>query len=154
MILNFSNQKVLHKKNMPKVFLAGPTIRDSSFHHSWRMSACNMFEDHHFNGILYIPEFDRDHQRDYLTQVLWEREALSASDIIMFWVDRNMNLTPGMTTNVEFGAWTESHPEKVWLGYPSSSEKMDYLDWFFRFKTKREPYDNLENMIKDIINSL
>lgn len=154
MILNFSDQKVRTDKNLPKVFLAGPTSRNSSFKYSWRARVCSIFKDLGFNGILYIPEYEKDSQIDYMNQVMWERKALESSDIIMFWIDRDMKTNPGLTTNVEFGAWTESNPDKVRLGYPLNSEKMQYLDWFYGFKTGRVPISNLRLLIEDVLNSL
>lgn len=150
MNINFSNEPV-HVGNDISIFLAGPTLRDSCFEQSWRKYACDILEKEGFNGTVYVPEFSCDCQRDYIKQTLWERKALENSTYILFWINRDMSITPGLTTNVEFGAWLERDPDKVWLGYPEFSEKMRYLEWFYNYKTGRVPFSNMRTMIKHIL---
>jgi len=55
----------------------------------------------------------------------WEWSGLALSDVVMFWVPRNMQTLPGLTTNVEFGMLVESG--KVVLGTPNDGEHNGYL---------------------------
>ncbi len=41
----------------------------------------------------------------YDVQVKWETDGLNRSDVIVFWVPRNMANMPGLTTNDEWGYW-------------------------------------------------
>lgn len=154
MIRNFSDEPIFEDKDKISIFLAGPTTRNSDFAHSWRNTACTILEDMGFNGIVYIPEFYVNSQRDYMNQVLWERRCLELSTYILFWIDRDMKTNLGMTTNVEFGTWLSEAPEKVRLGYPVHSKKMRYLDWLYRYKTGRVPQPVLYYLIQELLEEI
>lgn len=154
MTISFSDKPIILDESRVSIFLAGPTIRNSCFNKSWRKQACDILENEGFTGIVYVPEFENEAQRDYMKQVLWERSGLENATHILFYIDRDMKNSPGMTTNVEFGAWIEKTPERVWLGYPPTSEKMGYLDWFYQFHTGRIPYSDLISLIKGILKEI
>lgn len=111
----------------PWLFLAGPTPRHWEDHPSWRRQAIPLLNDR-FGGTLVIPE-DEDRasfgEQYYDKQVPWEWRALDAADAILFWVPRNMNTLPGLTTNIEFGYFVRSG--KIVLGYPPEAEHCGYL---------------------------
>lgn len=44
MIINFSDEPI-NLDNKKKIFLAGPTLRNSSFNNSWRKEACEILEN-------------------------------------------------------------------------------------------------------------
>ncbi|CAL9677652.1 hypothetical protein SUDANB95_07978 (plasmid) [Actinosynnema sp. ALI-1.44] len=54
--------------------------------------------------VVLSPE-SRDGVRaeTYREQVLWERRARAVATVILYWIWRDMLLTPGQTTNVEYG---------------------------------------------------
>jgi len=107
------------------IFLAGPTPRNSTVK-SWRPGAIKILEALGFNGHVYVPE-DRGgiFKGDYTDQVEWESKALSAADVIVFWVPRNMQTMPALTTNVEWGIWADSG--KAVLGCPPEAENVRYM---------------------------
>jgi hypothetical protein len=87
------------------VFLAGPTSELAA--DSWRPAAAELLADR-WRGqeelVVLSPE-SRDGVRaeTYREQVLWEREARATATVVLYWIWRDMLLTPGQTTNVEFG---------------------------------------------------
>ena len=83
---------------------------------------------------------------------MWEINAMRMSTVIAFWVDRDMKLRPGLTTNVEFGYHAKNN--NVVYGRPDASEKCFYLDTIYRFEQNAEPVNNLNDFTKEIINKL
>lgn len=151
MDINFSNEEVRIDKEK-RIFLAGPTRRNSEFINSWRNDACEILSALDFNGTVYVPEFSSSCQFDYNRQVLWERKALENSTKILFWIPRFVNDgMPGFTTNVEFGMYLARNPEKVILAYPKNAEKMEYLRWLYKYETGRDPYFNIADALEEII---
>ena len=147
MIVNYSDQEVL--KNQKSIFLAGPTPRDESVE-SWRPDACRILEQLGFDGVVYEPEYStRKPKVDYINQVQWERDALSNASVIVFWLPRKLPDMPAFTTNVEFGYWL--HTGKVLYGRPDDARKIQYLDWLYKTDTNKEPYTNLEELLKKAI---
>lgn len=154
MIINFSDEEVRTDYER-RIFLAGPTRRNSIFEKSWRKKACKILENLDFDGIVYVPEFSSGAQFDYTNQVLWERKALESATKILFWVPRNIkDGMPAFTTNVEFGMYLARNPEKVILAYPETAEKMSYLEWLYNYETGRCGLHNLENALEHIVESL
>lgn len=112
----------------PYIFLAGPTPRDRMVVKSWRPEACALLDTMLPEGTIIIPEDEGVGEYDPTKgdQVAWEWEGLEAADCVMFWVCRNMQTLPGLTTNVEYGMLADSG--KIVLGYPSEAEHLGYLD--------------------------
>ncbi|MFT4974700.1 MAG: 8-oxo-dGTP pyrophosphatase MutT (NUDIX family) [Myxococcota bacterium] len=109
------------------IFLAGPTPRSAEVP-SWRPAALRALEQAGFDGVVFVPEDeDGEFRGSYLDQVSWERDALHASDVILFWVPRQLDVMPAFTTNVEFGTWASSG--KIVLGFPEGAPKCRYLGW-------------------------
>ncbi len=113
------------------IFLAGPTLRNDFFENSWRKEAVAILDELGFNGTVYIPESKTG---DYSAINLdengypqWEWERIEKSDVILFWIPRDLKTLPGFTTNVEFGRYITLCPEKVVLGYPKGAPKNTYL---------------------------
>lgn len=147
MIINYSDQKVL--KGQKSIFLAGPTPRSNEIK-SWRPEACIFLEDNGFDGIVYVPEYSSWRPlENYLTQVEWERDALSNASVIVFWIPRELPDMPGFTTNVEFGYWI--HTGKIIYGRPNESKKNEYLDWLYEIDTNKKPIDNIEELLLESI---
>ena len=95
---------------------------------SWRPDALRLLEEAGYDGVVFVPEDEGGAFRgSYLDQVTWERDALAASDCVLFWVPRELRTMPAFTTNVEFGLWVKTG--RAVLGYPAKSPKNRYLGW-------------------------
>ncbi len=148
MIINYSDNKVIKAKK--SIFLAGPTPRSLDIE-TWRKEAIKILEKLKFDGIVYIPELEHDNRTfNYENQVWWEREALYNASVIVFWIPRSEAL-PGFTTNVEFGYWLAKNKTKVIYGRPDDSEKNKYLDWLYETETKKVPFNDLQNLLKEAL---
>lgn len=115
------------------IFLAGPTPR-TRVSRTWRQDALDFLEKCSFPGEVFLPE-NRDPSQawedgsfSYEEQVDWEEKALNRADVIVFWIPRDMDKMPGLTTNGEFGFWSARDPMKVVLGTPPSAEKVRYQE--------------------------
>jgi nucleoside 2-deoxyribosyltransferase len=154
MIINYSNQKVIKDQNLKSIFLAGPTPRSGEII-SWRKEALKALSELGFSGIVYVPEYsDFKSKFDYNDQVIWEREALMSSDVIVFWIPRKKIGMPGFTTNVEFGYYLDK--KYCLLGHPVDAEEIKYLDWLYTLDTGRQSIVNLTELLKeamDVCNS-
>ena len=143
MIINYSDQPVMTGKT--SIFLAGPTPRNKSVP-SWRPDAIKYLEDHHFKGVVYVPEYSTgEPMADYIAQVEWERKALLNASVIVFWIPRKIPEMMALTTNVEFGYYL--HTRKVIYGRPEGSEKNKYLDWLYEEDTDLKPFTDLNEML-------
>ena len=147
MIINYSDQEVI--KNKKSIFLAGPTPRDENSK-SWRKEACKILEENGFDGVVYVPEYSTwKPKQDYIDQAQWERDTLSNSSVIVFWIPRSIPDMPAFTTNVEFGYWL--HTGRALYGRPDDARKINYLDWLYKTDMHKEPFNNLQDLL---INSI
>ncbi len=107
------------------IFLAGPSPRTTDVP-SWRPEAIRLLQEAGFMGTIFVPEHrSGEWHGDKLAQMRWEDDCMHAADCILFWVPRNMENMPALTTNVEFGRWEGSG--KIVLGSPETAVKNDYL---------------------------
>jgi nucleoside 2-deoxyribosyltransferase len=145
-------------KNLPSIFLAGPTVRGHQTHllPSWRDLACEHLEVGGFRGNVIIPEFTDHSKADKGNEewiVPWEYEGLCRADAILFWIPRTKELI-GLNTNFEFGYWLAASFGKIVYGRPKDSYRNKYLD--IMYLTIRDEYsykkisilDNLEETCK------
>lgn len=159
MIINFSNEKPKLDNNIPSIFLAGPTKRDSNFDLSWRNYACEYLKKHNFDGIVYVPEY-KDCKFDNTKieeQCLWERIGLENASIIIFWIPRSLKQDmPAFTTNVEFGTYLQIKPSQIVYGRPHDAEKIRYLDWLYKYEKKDDAiiYETLEECLDNAMKLL
>lgn len=110
------------------IFLAGPTPRDQQVP-SWRPEALRILAKLGYDGVVFVPERSDGHkQPSYDDQIVWEEQALSRADAIVFWIPRDLQHMPAFTTNTEYGMWYRSG--KCILGYPPETPKMQYLRFF------------------------
>lgn len=148
MIINYSDQEVI--KEGKSIFLAGPTPRGENVV-SWRIGACKILKKIGFNGVVYVPEYSTwKPKKDYVNQVMWEREALTNATVIAFWIPRELPNMPAFTTNVEFGYWL--HSGKVVYGRPDEASKIKYLDWLYKLDYNKEPCNDLETLLSSSFN--
>ncbi len=107
------------------LFLAGPSPR-GAVGHDWRPAAIEALEAQGYDGVVFVPlPADGHGAIDYVAQVSWEARAMESSDVLLFWVPRDLETLPGFTTNIEWGRWESSG--RVVLGYPKGAPKMRYL---------------------------
>ena len=131
------------------VFLAGPTPRSSDIL-SWRPEALKLLEKNDYGGYAYVPERkDWKIQFDYCDQIEWELQGLNDCGEILFWVPRNMETMPALTTCCEFGMFIKSG--KVWYGRPEDSVKNKYLDYLYVKYTGKKPMLTIETLIEALI---
>jgi len=108
------------------LFLAGPTPRSAEVA-SYRPALLAELARQGFDGTVFVPEPRSGvWAAGYEDQIAWEDDALHRADVIAFWVPRDMKRLPGLTTNVEWGAWMGSG--KVVLGAPPGAEHVRYLE--------------------------
>jgi len=113
------------------IFLAGPSPRRPT-DPNWRNEAIRTLGALGYDGVVFAPVWrnieDATENFNYDDQVEWERQCLNMADQIVFWVPRDMEKLPGLTTNVEYGLWLRSG--KILLGSPDNAAKMTYLNWW------------------------
>lgn len=110
------------------IFLAGPTPRSAAVQ-SFRPAAIRELEQQGFDGTVFVPEpRSGDWRAGYEDQIEWEEAALHRADAILFWVPRDMATLPGLTTNIEWGAWAGSG--KVVFGAPAGAPHVRYLQYY------------------------
>ena len=147
MIRNYSDEIVI--KGKKSIFLAGPTPRDENTV-SWRIDVCDRLEKLGFDGVVYNPEYSSwKPKSSYIDQAEWEREALTEATVILFWIPRDLKDMPAFTTNVEFGYWL--HTGKIIYGRPDNSVKNKYLDWLYKLDYNKEPFNDLDKLLKEAI---
>lgn len=144
----------------PNVFLAGPTPRSSSVL-SWRPEVIDTLRNKGFSGTLLVPErSDWTTLKDYSDQTNWEWDAMALSDLILFWVPRDMAVMPALTTNVEFGfqmGMLFANPEfrltkEVIYGRPDNAPSVRYLDDLFKRVIKDRPvYSSLNDSLDALV---
>jgi len=107
------------------IFLAGPSPRSADVE-SWRPTALEYLEKCGYDGVVFVPENGEGSAPfDYELQVAWEEEGLNKADAIVFWVPRDLDTMPGLTTNIEWGAWHKSG--KAIFGAPEDAPSMKYF---------------------------
>jgi hypothetical protein len=150
---------ILHSDESPKtsdglpvftqsIFLAGPTPRKPDVP-SWRPTAIKILEESGFEGTVLVPERKDGYVKGcYDDQVEWEKYCLSKASVIVFWVPRNMENMPALTTNIEFGYWIAKTPERVVYGRPPEAPSTRYLDWLLR-EEQSDPviYSDLKSLL-------
>jgi hypothetical protein len=137
MQIKFSNEAISDDefREMPSIFLAGPTSRTKPYEDSWRKKAIEYLDRVGFKGRVYVPEYkDKlfDKNRNFTLQCLWEKKALRNVDCILFWIPRDLTELPAFTTNVEFGTYVQARPKQVVYGRPDNAPKTAYLDWLYK----------------------
>jgi 8-oxo-dGTP pyrophosphatase MutT (NUDIX family) len=114
------------------IFLAGPTPRSKDVT-SWRGDAINYLDKAGYDGVVFLPEpEDGNFSTNYEDQIDWEEKAMNASDIILFWIPRDMERMPALTTNTEFGEYFKLG--KCVLGTPNEAVKIKYQ----RYKAEKQ----------------
>lgn len=111
------------------IFLAGPTPRSKDVQ-SWRPEALRILEELGYDGIVFVPEWRsgklfEDSEKMYV----WEDQMLNAADCIAFWVPRNMQTMPALTTNIEWGEWMKSGKVVFGAPYDPDDKRKNKYPW-------------------------
>ena len=107
------------------VFLAGPTPRDANVP-SWRPEALQLLAAKGYDGVVFVPESRDGVRPDYVAQMKWEQDSQNCSDLILFWIPRDMKTMPALTTNTEFGIWASLDPARLFVGAPPQAAHVSY----------------------------
>ncbi|MFI2371897.1 nucleoside 2-deoxyribosyltransferase domain-containing protein [Streptomyces sp. NPDC018833] len=110
------------------VYLCGPTATDPA-EPSWRPDAVAALRAA-WSGtgrlVVFLPEpVPGGTYPAYAEQIAWEEDAMRRSDVILFWIPRDMSRLPGLVSNIKWGAWCDSG--RAVLGAPPEAERMAYL---------------------------
>jgi hypothetical protein len=151
-VIKTNQGKVIDKA--PIVFLAGPTSRKGE--DIWREECIKLFEKYSYKDVnLIVPE---PFLGDYKEQIEFEHGYLSKSEVVLFWVPRDIEKEHyGLTTNVEFGFFTSpflGKRPKVAYGRPEKSDKNRYLDYCYEKFYGKKPQKELVDLVKEAINML
>jgi 8-oxo-dGTP pyrophosphatase MutT (NUDIX family) len=111
------------------IFLAGPSPR-SKEEHSWRPEMIRCLEEAGYDGVIFVPEYSPEDQYNcaasYESVADWEKQGLDMADVIIFWVDRDLESGRyGLTTNIEYGERVKSG--KTLLGWDPLCDKYEAL---------------------------
>lgn len=108
------------------LYLAGPTLRNAKAS-SWRPHALKLLECSHYDGVVFVPEFqDGKRSSDDDQHMDWELEAMRRSDIILFWAPAEQDILPAAATWVEFGL--QVHSGRVIFGTPKEANGTCYME--------------------------
>lgn len=134
------------EKYSHSIFLAGPTPRSASVP-SWRPEAIKILEELNYDGFVWSPEKKPDSDDwSYDTDECyhWEKWGLVNSEVVLFWVPRDMETMPAFTTNIEFGRWIT----KSAYGRPDDAPKNKYMDIMYKDIIKEDPSSTLKATIE------
>lgn len=162
MTINYSDQDLILPDDRPSIFLVGPTAcRDHrrpaqpGESTTWRPDALAALTKAGFTGVVYVPERSNGNNPDFEfePQATWELAALEHTSVIAAWVPRVVSPDlvhfgmPGFTTNVEFGFWLATSPDRLLYGRPDWAHNVRYLDFLYKRQTGRAPITTLEEMM-------
>ena len=132
-------------------FLAGPCPRAGQKWKDWRVEMIHLLKKYGFNGDTIDPtnpNYDTTDPDYYNKQCTWETTGFHLSSFIIFWVDRN-DEHPALTTNIEFGIWSDRFPESVVVGVPEGSEHCNYIKWVCE-KKGIKCFSKMEDVAKEV----
>jgi len=133
------------------IFLAGPTPRSPNVQ-SWRPEALEILKSLNYDGVVFTPEFKEKRPSEYINQIDWEQKCRNMSDIVVFWIPRNLETLPAFTTNVEFGEDYKSG--KIIYGRPNDAPNCRYLDTLYNQQYYTKPENTLYDTLVKAIGNL
>jgi 8-oxo-dGTP pyrophosphatase MutT (NUDIX family) len=134
------------------IFLAGPTPRHKDTP-SWRPEALRLLGEIGYDGVVFVPEARDGVRPDYVQQMQWELDAQNSSDVIVFWIPRDMATMPALTTNTEYGIWASLDPARLFVGAPDGAAHVSYQ---LKYAAKNDvpTFDDLAALLKAVTTSL
>jgi hypothetical protein len=134
------------------IFLAGCSPRGEQVL-NWRKEAVEILEKLGFDGTVVIPEPEHGKWANYDDVIEWEDFYMSNSDVILFWIPRDIsNGILGLTSNVEFGKYLDSG--KIFYGRPNNADNVRYLDYWYTKRYETNPHNNLQDLIEECLEFL
>ncbi len=133
------------------VFLAGACPRKGQSWEDWRSIMIEKFKSYGFMGDVINPtnpNYDTNDPDYYDKQCTWETIGLNTASCIVFWIDRN-DEHPALTTNIEFGIWSDRFPDALVVGIPEGSEHCGYIKWVCE-KKGIKCFDNMDSVAKEV----
>lgn len=129
------------------IFLAGPTPRGPETP-SWRPEAVRLLREAGYAGTVLVPE-DRNGEwrHSYDHQVEWECRMRACADLVVFWIPRDLETMPALTTNVEFGE--DLLTGRCLYGRPDEARKNRYLDSRWTSETGTAPHSDLKSLLSE-----
>ncbi len=134
------------------IFLAGPTPRRADVQ-SWRPKALELLAQKGYDGVVFVPEERPGSVNTVIPDggyPKWEHKVMGMSDLILFWVPRDLATLPAFTTNVEFGLFANSGKS---LFGPPNGIKNEYLS-FIADKFRIPQFDTFEMMADEALEIL
>jgi len=134
------------------VFLAGPCPRSNQDWEDWRTKMINELEKQGFGGDIISPtnpNYDTNDNNYYNKQCTWETIGLNTASCIVFWIDRN-DEHPALTTNIEFGIWSDRCPKGIVVGVPPKSEHCGYIKWVCE-KKGIPVYETMQEVVQEVV---
>ncbi len=108
------------------VFLAGPVPRSPEVP-SWHPEAIGLLRRGWAGPgrlVVFAPEPREGVAVEGTDSMDWEEDGLHRSDVVLFWIPRELPSMPGLTTNIEWGSLHASG--RAVLGVPPGAASVDY----------------------------
>jgi hypothetical protein len=121
------------------IFLAGPIERVTEGQPvripRWRDTALTYLDRRPEKLVVYNPQWvTKSKDWTYEAQVKWELDAMSRAMVRLFWVERNLPVLPGFTTNIEWGKWWDDLDTVS--GAPPDAQHVRYMQTLHCFAGK------------------
>jgi len=156
-IYNVIDKDIEYKNS---IFLAGPIVRGKE--NDWHENAYKIFEKMLENPIYKRFNFDVNlitpkrqiilDDKKLVNQIENEKDAMNKSQLIMFWIPREMNKMIGMSTQFELGYWYSKNYKKLIVGIPKNAEKVRYIKEFM--KNDIQFYNTLDETIQMVLDKM
>lgn len=133
------------------VFLAGPCPRTNAPFEDWRPKMIKEIRNTGFTGDFIDPtnpNYDTEDPSYYNKQCTWETVGLNTASCIVYWIDRTKE-HPALTTNIEFGIWSDRCPKGIVVGIPDRSEHCGYIKWVCE-KKGIPCYNSMEDVAREV----
>ncbi|MDP3697496.1 MAG: nucleoside 2-deoxyribosyltransferase domain-containing protein [Candidatus Taylorbacteria bacterium] len=110
------------------IFLAGPTPRSTEVR-SWRPQALELLEIKKYDGVVYVPEERPSAKNTVIPEngyPEWEHSVMDKSDLILFWAERDMTLSPEFVAKLRSAKPEEISSLKAELKMPAFTTNIEY----------------------------
>ena len=110
------------------IFLAGPTPRSPEVS-SWRPQALELLERKKYDGVVYVPENRPGSKETVIPDngyPEWEHSMMDKSDLVLFWAERDMTLSPEFVAKLRSTKPEEIPSLKAELKMPAFTTNIEY----------------------------
>ncbi len=129
----------------PSLFLCGSHVA------TWAPEALSTLDALGFRGSVVVSGLDELHSPNTsIEQFQWEHTALNAVQCAVIW---NVNGTPALNANFEFGKW-HSSGKRFFVGSSEVDRCANYLNWLYTHVTGRSPCASLSSILNEAARSL